>query len=142
MAFEEKRAWIMLVVSALAYGIYVVLLLSRSGGGPLPAVPYVAALLWTIGGAIGASITLHILVSFVSPEGANQKDQRDREIDRFGEYVGHSFVILGGVVALGMAMARLDHFWIANVIYLAFVLSAVLGSIAKLFAYRRGFPQW
>lgn len=54
-----------------------------------------------------------------------------------------------GVLAVGsyaayliMAMATLDYFWIANVIYLAFVLSAVLGSVAKVIAYRRGFQPW
>ena len=41
-----------------------------------------------------------------------------------------------------MAMAEWDYFWIANVIYLCFVLSAILGSIAKIVAYRQGFPQW
>jgi hypothetical protein len=33
---------------------------------------------------------------------------------------------------------RCDYFWIANVIYLGFVLSAVAGSVVKLVAYRRG----
>jgi hypothetical protein len=46
------------------------------------------------------------------------------------------------VAALLMAMAEWDHFWIANVIYLAFVLSAILGSVAKIVAYRRGFQPW
>ena len=41
-----------------------------------------------------------------------------------------------------MAMAELDYFWIANLIYLAFVLSAILGSVAKIVAYRRGFQPW
>lgn len=41
--------------------------------------------------------------------------------------VGQSFVVIGGVAALLMAMAEWEHFWIANVIYLAFVLSAILG---------------
>jgi NADPH:quinone reductase-like Zn-dependent oxidoreductase len=36
-------------------------------------------------------------------------------------------------------MAEFDHFWIANAVYLAFVLSALLGSTAKVIAYRRGF---
>lgn len=73
---------------------------------------------------------------------AGKKDQRDREIYRFGEYIGQSFVVMGGVAALLMAMAEWDHFWIANVIYLAFVLSAMLGSVAKIVAYRRGFQPW
>lgn len=50
--------------------------------------------------------------------------------------------MIGAVAALLMAMAELDHFWIANTIYLAFVLSAILGSMAKIAAYREGFQQW
>jgi hypothetical protein len=140
MAFEEKRAWVMLVVSVLAYGVYAGVLLSRDGA--LQDVQYAAAMVWSIGGAIVAAILLHILISIVSPEGANEKDQRDREIARFGEYVGHSFVVIGAVAALLLALRESDYFWIANVVYLAFVLSAVLGSVARIFAYRRGFQPW
>ncbi|MBM0239054.1 hypothetical protein JNW88_21410 [Micromonospora sp. ATA32] len=88
------------------------------------------------------AIVVQVALSTVSPEGANEKDQRDREINRIGEHVGHSFVVVGGVAALGMALAQWDHFWIANVIYLCFVLSAVVGSIAKIVAYGRGFQSW
>jgi hypothetical protein len=56
--------------------------------------------------------------------------------------IGQSSVVVGGVAALGMALAQWGHFWIANVIYLCFVLSAVVGSIAKIVAYRRGFQSW
>jgi hypothetical protein len=41
-----------------------------------------------------------------------------------------------------MAMAGWDRFWIANVIYLCFFLSATLGSAAKVIAYRKNVPQW
>jgi hypothetical protein len=40
--------------------------------------------------------------------------------------------------ALVMAMIRWDYFWIANVIYLGFVLWAIAGSVVRLVAYRRG----
>ncbi|MGK5444217.1 hypothetical protein ACSNN7_20695 [Micromonospora sp. URMC 105] len=142
MAFEEKRAWLLAVVAVVAYATYAAVVLGRADGVPLPDVPYAGALLWSIGGAIVASILLHIVVSIVSPEGANQADQRDREIHRTGEHIGQAFVVVGGVAALGMALARWDHFWIANVIYLGFVLSAVIGSTAKIVAYRRGFQSW
>lgn len=140
MAFEEKRAWIMLVVSALAYLIYVALIVSRADGAALSSVAYAATLLWTIGGAIAASIAANIAIAFASPEDANKADQRDREIGRFGEYIGQSFVIIGGVSALGLSLLKMNHFWIANAIYLSFVLSALLGSIAKIVAYRQGLP--
>ena len=141
MAFEEKRAWVMLVVTLLGYGVYVAVVLGRQDGS-LAEVNYAGPMLWTIGGAIVVSIVLHIMISVVSPEGANQKDQRDREIARFGDYIGQSFVVIGGVSALLMAMAEWGYFWIANAVYLAFVLSSVLGSVAKVFAYRRGFQPW
>ncbi|MET8679605.1 hypothetical protein ABZW18_19040 [Streptomyces sp. NPDC004647] len=142
MTYEEKRAWIMAVVSVGAYAAYLSIVLGRADHTPLTEVSYVSTLLWTIGAAIAAAIVLNIVVAIASPEGANKKDQRDREIGRFGEYVGHSFVVIGGVTALGMSMAELNHFWIANAIYVAFVLSAILGSVARIFAYRRGFQSW
>ncbi|MDY7543250.1 MULTISPECIES: hypothetical protein [unclassified Cryobacterium] len=142
MSALEKRAWIRLGTAIAAYTTYLVLLLIRDDGMPLAEAPYVAALLWTIGGAIVASIVLDILVSILSPRDAGQADQRDREIARFGDTVGQSFVVIGGVAALLMALLQLPYFWIANAVYLAFVLSAVLGGIARLVAYRRGLPQW
>ncbi|MCP3820583.1 hypothetical protein NLX86_21540 [Streptomyces sp. A3M-1-3] len=142
MAFEEKRAWIMVLVTVASYAAYLAVILGRPGGVPLAEAPYVSALLWTVGAAIAASIVLHTTVAALSPEGANTRDQRDREIHRFGEYIGQSFVVIGGVAGLALAMADLDQFWIANAIYLAFVLSSVLGSTAKIVAYRLGFHPW
>ncbi|MCU1506080.1 MAG: hypothetical protein QOG18_2584 [Microbacteriaceae bacterium] len=142
MSSEEKRAWIMLVVAIGGYASYLAIILARAGGAPLAEVSYVATMLWTIGGAIVVSIVVNILVGIFSPRSAGTKDARDREISRFGEYTGQAFLVIGGVAALILAMAEIPHFWIANAVYLAFVLSAVLGSIAKVVAYRRGLPTW
>ncbi|MFI6587830.1 hypothetical protein [Embleya sp. NPDC050493] len=142
MAFEEKRAWIMAVVTVCAYATYLAVVVGRAGNAPLAEVSYASTLVWTIGAAILAAIVLHIVVSIVSPEGANRKDRRDREIGRFAEFVGQSLVVVGAVAALAMALAEFDHFWIANTIYLAFVLSAILGSGTRIVAYRRGFQPW
>ncbi|MEV4614671.1 hypothetical protein AB0K43_19035 [Kitasatospora sp. NPDC049258] len=142
MAYEEKRAWIMVVVTVAAYAGYLATVLDRPAGEPLGQAPYVAALLWSVGLAIAGSIVLGILASVLAPEGANVKDQRDREIHRFGEYIGQSFVVIGSVTGLCLAMADVDQFWIANAIYLAFVLSALLSSTAKIASYRLGFHPW
>ena len=37
-----------------------------------------------------------------------------------------------------MAMAKWDYFWIANVLYLGFTLSAIVGAAVRLVGYRRG----
>ncbi|MBT2401173.1 hypothetical protein [Streptomyces sp. ISL-100] len=142
MAFEEKRAWSMVLVTVASYAVYLAVVLGRPGDAPLAEAPYVSALLWTVGAAIAASIVLHTVLATFSPEDANSKDQRDREIHRFGEHIGQSFVVIGGVAGLALAMADLDQFWIANAIYLAFVLSSLLGSATKIVSYRLGFHPW
>ncbi|MET9596204.1 MULTISPECIES: hypothetical protein [unclassified Streptomyces] len=142
MAVEEKRAWIMIVVTIVSYGAYLAVVLGRSDSGPLAEQPYAAALLWSVGGAIVASIALHIAVTLISPEDGRTKDQRDREIHRFGEHIGQSFVAIGAVAGMLLAMAEADQFWIANAIFLGFVLSALLASMAKIASYRLGFHPW
>ena len=141
MAFQEKRAWAFALVSVAAYAAYLVIVLGERAGD-LADASYVAALLWTVAAAIVANVVLQIPLAMTAPRDAGAMDERDLEINRFGEYVGQSLLVVGGVAALIMAMTETDHFWIANAIYLAFVLSAVLSSIAKIAAYRWGFQAW
>jgi hypothetical protein len=138
MDTEEKSSWIQLILAIAAYGTYLVLLLGRAGETPFPETPYADLLLWTIGGSIVASIVLHI---FFAPR-LFKKDQRDREISRFGDAMGQAFVVIGALGALVLALFDLPGFWIANVVYICFVLSAILSSIAKIVAYRSGIPRW
>jgi hypothetical protein len=142
MTHEEKRAWIRLVVAVLGYSAYVAIIVSRADGRSLPDVPYASTLLWTVGAAIVASIVAEAGMAIVIAGASRAKDVRDREIGVLGERVGQSFVVIGAVAAMLMAMADWDRFWIANMIYLCFVLSAILGGITKVIAYRRSFPQW
>nr|WP_157527286.1 hypothetical protein [Kibdelosporangium sp. MJ126-NF4]CEL13967.1 hypothetical protein [Kibdelosporangium sp. MJ126-NF4]CTQ88336.1 hypothetical protein [Kibdelosporangium sp. MJ126-NF4] len=138
MAFEEKRAWIMGVVTVVTYAIYAIVVLARSGDAPLAETPYVATLIWAVLGAIVASVALEVVVATTTPKGERRKDQRDTEIGHFGDRIAQSFTVIGGVAAMVLAMAEADHFWIANTVYLAFALTAVLNSIAKIAAYRWG----
>jgi hypothetical protein len=142
MSFEEKNTWVYAAVSLVAYGAYLAVILGRAQGVPLGEVPYAGTMLWTIGAAITASIVGRIVVAVAWPRDADKKDERDREVYRFGEYVGQWSVVVGAGTALVLAMVEVDYFWIANAIYLAFVLSALLSSATKLVAYRRGFPWW
>ncbi|WP_431278202.1 hypothetical protein [Leifsonia poae] len=143
MSYEEKNAWAFLVISVVGYTVYLVLVLSQVGGATtLAQADYVAPLLWTVGGAIVAGIIAGILVSIGSPRPQDRTDLRDKQIRWFGDRVGQSFVVIGALAALVLAMFQTDYFWIANAVYLAFVLSAVVGSVARLTAYRRGLPEW
>jgi len=138
VSFEEKRTWVYLVTSAGAYVIYLAIMLGRVLSTPVAHVPYVAVLLWTTGASIVASIVGRVLVETASPSDSRRGDVRDRDVSRFGEYASRWFLVAGAAAALVMTMAKVDYFWIANVIYLGFVLWAVGGSVLKLVAYRRG----
>jgi len=122
------------VTSAGAYAVYLAIILGRVASTPVADVFYAAVLLWTA----GASIIGRTLVETVSPSDSRRGDVRDRDVSRFGEYASRWFLVAGAAAALVMAMAKVDYFWIANVIYLGFVLWAVAGSALKLVAYRRG----
>jgi len=141
MSYEEKNAWVFGTVAVVAYAAYCVVILARADGMPLADVPYAWPMLVTILAAILANIVLMIILSIVTND-RGQKDERDKEIGRRGDHIGQAFVVIGAVAALIMAMLELDYFWIANVIYLCFVLSAVTSSAAKVVAYRRGFQGW
>jgi hypothetical protein len=136
MTLEERRAWIRLVVAVIAYGAYAAVVVTGAAGRPLTEAPYAAALLWSVGGAVVAAILAEIVLG----GRAREIDVRDREIGRAGERAGMSFVVIGALAGMLMAVAGWDRFWIANVIYLCFVLSAVLGGVTKVVLYRRGMP--
>jgi hypothetical protein len=139
---EEKRAWIRLVVTVIAYATYVIIIVGRADGRPLTDVPYAATVLWTVGGAIAAAIVLEIALGVFNPRASRTTDERDRAIGRLGDQTGQAFAAIGGLAAMLMAMAEWDYFWIANVIYLCFALSSVLGDVTKIIVYRGSLPQW
>ena len=142
MTFDERNTWVYGVIAVLAYGAYVGIVLTRADGAPVVEVAYVVPMLWSIGAAVVVAVLGKVVIAARWPRDANQRDDRDREIDRFGEHVGQSFVVIGLIAALVLAMLNFDDFWIANVAYLAFVLSAALASVAKIAAYRGGFQPW
>ena len=138
MTYEEKGTWVYLTATVGTYVAYLVIILGRLADRPAADVPYAATLLWTVGISIVGAIVGRTLVETARPSDTRRGDARDKEIYRFGEYVSRWFVILAAAGALLMAMAKWDYFWIANILYLGFTLSAVVGSVVRLVAYRRG----
>lgn len=139
MSYEEKGQWVYLAATTIAYAAYVVLLLGRAGETPLPEVDYQPILLWTIGAAIVGSIIGRIAIEMVRSSDSTTADVRDRDIGRFGDYIAGIILGTGMVGPFALALLEAEHFWIANAMYLVFVLQAVVGAVIKLVAYRRGF---
>ena len=140
MSYEEKGQWVYLLATTVAYVAYLVILLGRAGSGsPLQEVDYQPILLWTVGLAVAGSIIGRIAIEIVRPSESQREDVRDKEIGRFGEYVSGVILGIGMVGPFVLTLLEAEHFWIANAIYLVFVVQAVVGTVIKLVAYRRGF---
>jgi hypothetical protein len=135
MSYEEKGTWAYLVASAGAYVVYLAIVVDRVLRTPVAQVPYVAVLLWTCGASIVASTVIRTMIEAARPSESRRADVRDKEIGRFGDRAARWFVITGAAAALGMAMARWDYFWIANVIYLGFGGRGVRGQAGRV-------PSW
>ena len=139
MSSEEKRAWIYVVVATGVAAVYFATVLAKVPGTDVATIAYVWPMLTAIGVGIGAGIVLNIIAAIISPKDAGKTDVRDKEINRLGEYVGFYVMSIAAIVPLGLAMANAEQFWIANTLYLAFVLAALASAIVKIHAYRRGF---
>lgn len=138
MSYEEKGQWVYLVANVLTFGAYVLIVAGLMGSTPVGDIDYVPVLLSAIGVAIGLSIGGRILVEIIYRSETYKEDVRDRDIGRFGEYIGGILLGVAMLVPFVLAVAEVEHFWIANAIYVVFALSAFVGTTVKLVAYRRG----
>ena len=142
MAYEEKGAWVGLIVGIITFIVYLSVLLARAAGGPLEQTPYVDAMLWSIGAGIVAVTIVTILVSIATRRDGTQTDIRDKQISARAEFTSRGLLILGALAALVLAMIEADHFWIAHAIFLGFILAGILEGVTKVALYRGGVPAW
>ena len=112
MSFDEKSTWIMAVLAAVVPGAYLVAVLGQARNVPVAEI--------------------------ASPKEDDKRDERDTS-QSVRRKVGSDVLYVGVLVALGLAMARVEYFWIAHAIFVAFVLSGLTTSAVKIVAYRRGF---
>lgn len=142
MVYEERNAWAGLIVSPIVMVVYVVLVLQQAAGGPLTGVDWFPLMLWVIGGGIVATIILSvgwgIIAGMKEPDGVGRSDIRDRDISRMGGRVEQGFVVVAGLGVIALCAVGADVFWIANTMFAGFAVSALVGGIARVIAYRRG----
>ena len=142
MAFLEKSNWVALVVSVPTLLIYAILVVPQVLSKPIAEISWVQPMIFTIVGFVVANILGNIVAAASNPGEADKKDQRDTEIDHFGERVGNWLIIAGSCAALVLAMAMADQFWIANAIFLGGLAGALVSSITKIAAYHGPFQTW
>ncbi len=142
MTFLEKSNWVALFVAVPTLLIYAALVVPQVLSRPIAEVSWVGPMAFTIVAFVVANILGNIVAAALNPGEAPKKDQRDMEIDHFGERVGNWLIIAGSIAALVLAMAMADHFWIANAIYLGGLGGALVSSVSKIAAYHGPFQRW
>ncbi|WP_404429275.1 hypothetical protein LG299_08725 [Microbacterium lacus] len=145
MGYAERNTWVQVVMSTVGTAVYLVIVLPQLWQRPVDDIDWVWPMVWTIVGTIAATILVSIgwgiLAGIRDPDEEHTADQRDHEIERFGDRVGQAFAVIGGLTALILTMLEVHWFWIGNTLFLGFFLSALLGGFARLSAYREGLPQ-
>jgi len=142
MTFLEKSNWVALIVAVPTLLVYLALVVPQVLGKPIAEVSWVQPMTFTIVAFIVANILGSIVAAALNPGEAPKKDQRDREIDHYGERVGNWLIIAGSIAALVLAMAMADQFWIANAIFLGGLAGALVSSVTKIAAYHGPFQTW
>lgn len=142
MVYEERNAWSGLLVGAVVITAYVVIVLQQASGRSVTEVDWLPPMLWTIGIGIVATIVISIVWGIIAgakdPDGVGRSDVRDRDITRMGARVEQAFVVIAGLGVIALCAVGADVFWIANTMFAGFAVSAMVGSVARVVAYRRG----
>ena len=131
MSPEEKRAWIYAAVALVVPIGYFAYVFANDRD-------YVVPLLVATGVAMVANMVLTIVAVAVRPQDVGPKDERDRQIDRVANGVGFFVMSLATLVPLVLTILEVEHFWIAQALYLAFVLAAIAQAVTRIVGYRWG----
>lgn len=142
MAFLEKSNWVVLVVGVPTLLVYLVVIIPQVLADPITDVAWVEPMIATIVIFVVANIAGNVVAAASNPRDADKNDERDREIDHFGERIGTWLIVAGAIAGLVLAMARVDHFWIANAIFLGGLIGALVSSVTKIAAYHGPFQRW
>ncbi|MBY6062169.1 hypothetical protein [Microbacterium esteraromaticum] len=138
MVAEERAAWAGLISLVLTIPVYVVVLVGASD----PTASWLLIMLWTIGAGIVLTVLIIAVWALIARaregDAVAATDIRDRDISRMGTRVEHAFLVIAGLGVIALCAVNADVFWIAQTMFAGFAVSAFVGGIARVIAYRRG----
>ncbi|WP_199037588.1 hypothetical protein [Glycomyces salinus] len=135
LPYGERYTWGYLATAVVVISAYVVYMLVQLADTPVDEIGFQKPLLV----AIGASIVLNMFFAPQPRKGRDRRDERDTLIARHGERIGFMVLAIAFLGPFTLVMFEVSYFWIANAIYLAYCLSAIVESVVKIVGYRRGF---
>ena len=138
MGYKERGTYIDLIVAVGVALKYVWDIYRLQLEAPLSEVAFRNPMFSAILISVIATIVLHIVYAILSGSKDTQEDQRDRQIGRFGDWVGLFPLSSGAMLGLLLAMFDQPLFWLANAVFAGFFVSSITSSITRLILYRRG----
>jgi len=138
MTSEEKGTWIEATAALFIFGWYTIKILGDAATTAISEIQYEDLLVGMLGAFIGLVIVSHIVLAILTRK-IDDSDERDRKIDRFGEYIGGYVLGTGLLIVLGLAMAETEYFWIAHAALGVLVLAELVTATTKIIVYRKGF---
>ena len=145
MTFLEKSNWVVLIVGVPTLLVYLAIVVPQVLGEPMTDVAWVQPMIVAIVAIVAfvvANVLGNVVAAATNPREANKSDERDRQINQLGASVGNWVLIAGALVALVLAMARADHFWIANALLLGGIAGSLVSAVTRIAAYHRPFQAW
>ena len=149
MTMDERGVWVYLVAVVVTSGAYLVVMIPRTLSEPIAEISWVTPMLWALGVSVFSTIVGSIVAAIgsavtISTRGDNPKvelasDERDKEIKRYGDRKTYGILGASMFVTLVLTMIGADLFWIANAVFVFGTTGAIVETIVKIRAYRRGF---
>ena len=139
MSFRNKSALVTIVALLVASIVYVVSLLTAAAGAPIVDVAYQPYLIGFVIVLVIVSVVGQIAVAVRSPKEATApRDERERLITWRAGSVSAYVLEVGAFLAIALAMAQVDWFWIANTVLALWVLAEIVDGGVQLTLSRRG----
>lgn len=134
-SFEQWSPWAVVLSVVLAYGWYVVTVMSGEASGA--EVTYRQPMAVMVVAMVVLLAATHAVLAAISPRQVGRRRKDDVRHSRQGRSAA-AFVLAGGAVAtVAMAMAHADPAWIANVALAGLVVSEVTAQAVRIVQDRR-----
>lgn len=136
-SFEQWSPWAVVLSVVLAYGWYVVTVMSGEASGTGAEVAYRQPMAVMVVVMVVLLAATHAVLAATSPRQVGRRREDDMRHARQGRSAA-AFVLAGGAVAtVAMAMAHADPAWIANVALAGLVVSEVTAQAVRIVQDRR-----